>query len=222
MPTISGHTPRSGLLECRVNYARAERQLGEFRRWLAARDEFGESEVVAELRDRLDLCLLIQLAVARGSPDRFKFEFTIQGAFRADLVVGCMARAHFVMVEFEGARRNSIFSRGRARLPAWAPELEHAFGQVCDWTWAKNDSQKSDLYRAAFGLEHMSETYLIVCGRSSFLDPVAQSRLHWRSTKTTIASCPILIWTYDHFCSHAESSLDSWREMQAGLGLDDP
>ena len=30
---------------------------------------------------RLDVCLLIQLAVGKGPPDRYKHEFAVQGAF---------------------------------------------------------------------------------------------------------------------------------------------
>ena len=203
--------------ECRINYGRADRQLSEFKQWLDEHPEFEEAEVFAELRTRLDLCLLIQLAVGKGAPDRYKREFTIQGAFRADFVVGCSTTHHFVLVEFESGRRNSIFNlkRGSRQLPDWASPLQHAFSQVSDWTWAKNDNQKSELYRNAFGMARMSETYLVVCGRSQNLDDVARSRLHWRSTKTTIASCPVHFWTYDDLYIQAAASMDIWRDMHA-------
>ena len=57
----------------------------------------------------------------------------------------------------------------------------------------------------------MSETYLGVRGRSQFLHDVARSRLHWRSTKTMIASCPVHFWTYDDLYIQAVGSLDIWR-----------
>jgi Domain of unknown function (DUF4263) len=202
------------LLHCRINHARASIQLDEFKVWLDAHDEFIERDVVAELKSRLDLCLLIQLAVGRGPPDRYKHELAIQGVFRADFVVGCTTRQHFVLVEFEGGGRNSIFKRGTNQMRDWAPQLQHAFSQVSDWTWAKNDNQKSDLYRNAFGLQHFSETYLVVCGRSHFLDPVDISRLHWRSTKTMIAASPIHFWTYDDLYTQASAALDIWRDTQ--------
>ena len=204
------------LIECRLNYARAAAQLDEFKQWLDDHSEFEEADVVAQLTARLDLCLLIQLAVGKGPPDRYKREFAIQGAFRADFVVGCTSTQHFVLVEFEASRKNSIFAfkRGSKQLPDWGPPLQHAFSQVSDWTWAKNDNQKSELYRNAFGMSRMSETYLIVCGRSLFLDDVARSRLHWRSTKTSIASCPIHFWTYDDLYIQAVGSLDVWRDLQ--------
>ncbi|MEH3148427.1 MAG: DUF4263 domain-containing protein [Methylobacterium frigidaeris] len=141
------------LIPCRLNHARAAEQLDAFKHWLDAHDTFGEREVVAELRSKLDLCLLIQFAVGKGPPDRYKHEMTIQGAFRADFVVGCTTRAHFVLVEFESGERNSLFKRGTNQMRDWAPSIQHAFSQVSDWSWAKNDNQKSDLYRNAFGAD---------------------------------------------------------------------
>lgn len=203
------------LFECRFHYGRAESQLTEFKQWLDDHSEFDEAAVVEQLRARLDLCLLIQFAVGRGAPDRYKHEFSIQGAFRADLVVGSSTTQYFVIVEFESGRSNSVFSRGRGsrQLPDWGAPLQHAFSQVSDWTWAKNDNQKSDLHRNAFGALRMSETYLVVCGRSHHLDDTARSRLHWRSTKTTIASSPIHFWTYDELYVQTAAAMATWRDI---------
>jgi hypothetical protein len=95
----------------------------------------------------------------------------------------------------------------------WSPQLQHAFSQISDWTWAKNDNQQSDAYRNAFGIAHFSETYLVVCGRSAQLSEVEKSRLHWRSSKTTIASCPIHFWTYDDLYLQTSISLDLLRDF---------
>ena len=90
----------------------------------------------------------------------------------------------------------------------WSRKVEHAFSQVTDWSWVKNDAQHSVIYKNIFGLDHFSETYLIVCGRNAFLNSTGQSRLHWRSEKTTIASCPIKFWTYDDFYDEAFAVLE--------------
>lgn len=209
--------PNRLLIETRLDFARAEKELDEYKAWLDRNAEFPESRVVAELKARKDFCLLIQLAAGKGQPDRYKHEFTLQGAFRADLVVGSSKAKHFVLVEFEGGSPNSIFNRkkGSAQLRDWGGELQHAFSQVSDWSWAKNDNQHSTLYKNAFGSDHVSETYLIVCGRSSFLGPTDSSRLHWRSEKTTIAACPIRFWTYDDLYTETFAALDVWRAIRA-------
>jgi Domain of unknown function (DUF4263) len=149
-------------------------------------------------------------------PDCYKHELSLQGVFRADLVVGCTSAKHFVLVEFEGGTRNSIFSQRRrtAQLRDWSSEIQHAFSQVSDWTWAKNDNQHSDVYRNIFGLDHFDETYLVICGRKNFLDRTEQSRFHWRSTKTMVASCHIRFWTYDDLYVQTSAQLDAWRYAQ--------
>jgi antiviral defense system Shedu protein SduA len=209
--------PDSVLLRARLDFARAETELDQFKLWLDANQEFPESCVVVQLKARRDLCLLIQLAAGKGQPDRYKHEFALHGAFRADFVVGSTLTRHFVFVEFEGGSRSSIFNRrkGTAQLRDWGKDLQHGFSQISDWTWAKNDGQKSDIYRNEFGLDHMSETYVVVCGRTSFLELTDRSRLHWRSEKTTIASSTIRFWTYDELHLQASAALDVWRALRA-------
>jgi hypothetical protein len=207
----------SGILSNHIiDFSKAEGELDEYKEWIDTNIEFDESRVVSELKHRIDLCLLIQLAAGKGHPDCYKHEFTIQGALRADLVVGSTTAKHFVLVEFESGEKGSIFNqkKGTALLRDWSNRLERAFSQVSDWSWAKNDNQKSDLYRGAFGMDHMTETYLIVCGRSRYLDAIDQSRLHWRSEKTLMASCPIRFWTYDDLHENCSDTLSAFRAVK--------
>jgi hypothetical protein len=137
-----------------IDFAKAESELDEYKSWIDTNSEFNERRVVTELKHRIDLCLLIQLAAGKGHPDCYKHEFTIQGALRADLVVGSTTAKHFVLIEFESGEKGSIFNqkKGTAQLRDWSNRLERAFSQVSDWSWAKNDNQKSDLYWQAFGM----------------------------------------------------------------------
>jgi len=204
------------LIPHKLNFINAERQLDEFKNWLVAHNEFDERSVVNELKSRTDLCLLIQLAAGKGHPDCYKHQFTLQGIFRADLVIGATKERHFVLVEFEAGEKSSIFNqkKGTAQIRDWGAPLQHAFSQVSDWSWAKNDSQKSIIFQNAFGMPLTSETYLIVCGRSEFLNEVDKSRLHWRSEKTTIAASPIRFWTYDDLYQNCSDSMSAYRVVR--------
>lgn len=84
-----------------LDYTQAEHELDVFKAWLDANDEFDETAVVAELKAKKDLCLLLGVAAGRGQPDCYKHEFEIQGVLRADFVVGSRSNKHFVLVEFE-------------------------------------------------------------------------------------------------------------------------
>ena len=46
-------------------------------------------------------------------------------------------------------------------------------------------------------------------------DEAARSRLHWRSAKTTIASCPVHFRTYDDLYVQSAASIDIWRDLRA-------
>jgi hypothetical protein len=212
--------PSSVLAEVVLDYAKAERELDEYKKWLDGNAEFSETSVVDELKTKVNLCPLIQFAAGKGHPNRYKREFTLQGAFRADLVVGSTAEKHFVLVEFEGGTRNSIFNqrRGSSQLRDWSTEFEHGFGQIADWTWARNDNQHTVLYKNAFGLDLFSESYVVVCGRTDLLNAVEKSRLNWRSENTTIASRSVRFWTYDDLHTNTSATLDAWRAARAELG----
>lgn len=100
-------------------------------------------------------------------------------------------------------------------MTEWSPRVEHAFSQVSDWTWAK--SHRDPLYHNIFGVQQMSETYLIVCGRERFLtDPLERERLAWRDDKTSVSSCKINFWTYDDLYTYTNALMVTFR---AALGL---
>ena len=67
--------------------------------------------MIDELKTKVNLGLLIRFAAGKGHPNRYKREFTLQGAFRADLVVGSTAEKYFVRVEFEAARETVYSTR---------------------------------------------------------------------------------------------------------------
>lgn len=196
-----------------LSYRDAESESASFRAWLNAHAEFGEAEVVAELRRCPNLCLLIHHVLGRGMPDRLRWEVAIAGVFRADLVTGSSTSAEFVLVEFEDGRHDSLFKarrRDSARLRPWSPRLEHAMGQVADWSWAK--SQRSVLYETAFGARRPTESYLIVCGRRDpGMDEATLDRLDWRCNKTQIASCGVRVWTYDDLMINVEAAVSVFR-----------
>src|SRR5712671_2866867 len=93
-----------------LDFAQAERELAEFREFMRKNNFFSEKDVVAELKKRPHLSCLIGSMIA-GVPraDLYKFEFQIQGVFKADLVVGNTQSKRFMLVEFEGGLATSIF-----------------------------------------------------------------------------------------------------------------
>jgi len=198
------------------NLRDAELQLADFRAWLKATPYCNESKIVTKLESLPALCPLIGMYDGSKYPTVQKFEFEIQGVFRADFVAGNLVTRHFVLVEFEGAEQNSVFGPGGTnQMRYWGNQIQHGFSQIADWSWAKNDSQHSRIFQSALGVDESSETYVLICGRLRSLVDHEQSRLFWRHRKTSIANCRILFQTYDDLAEHFESALDFARSFSA-------
>lgn len=198
----------------RFSLAAAEAQLSALREWLGATPYCGEREIVAKLRTFPALCPLMGMYDGRRYPMVQKFEFEIAGVFRADFVAG--HGHHFVLIEFEGAERHSIFGPGGSRqMRHWGRQIQRGFSQIADWSWAKNEAQQSRIFQSALGVDQSTETYVLICGRDASLVGHEKSRLMWRHGKTTIASCRILFQTYDDLIQHFESTLDFARSYAA-------
>jgi hypothetical protein len=203
------------LLPITLDLQAAEREFGQFKVWLDANRRFSETAVVKELKALPHLSSLIgYLKEGLGRPNVYKYEFEIQGVFRADLVVGNSITGKFVLVEFEGGEDNSIFGPSSTnQMRDWSRQLHHGFGQIVDWSWAKNDNQHTQVFKNAFGSEITSELYVLICGRRDSMSPVEVNRLQWRSDKTIIGGAKVLCMTYDDLVLFFDGTLALWRTL---------
>lgn len=200
----------------RIDFATAWGEFDSLRKWLQYRAWFAEAEIVKELKDRPSLsCLLAYLEPGMRRPDRYRFELAIQGAFRADLVVGNAEQGKFVLIELEGAERHSLFGPRRTRqMRDWGRQIERGISQAVDWSWAKNDAQHTAIYKNSFGCERTSELYVVICGRDASMSPTERSRFGWRSDKMSIAGSRVLCLTYDDLLAYFEARLDEFRDSR--------
>jgi hypothetical protein len=106
--------PDSLLSPVTLDITEAERELTEYKQWLDGSAEFSESTAVAFLRERQNLCLLIQPAAGKGYPSAYKHEVTLQGAFRADLITGSAKAKHFGWSNSRVARRTAYSTKSVA------------------------------------------------------------------------------------------------------------
>jgi hypothetical protein len=201
------------LIPLNLDLDTAEQEFAKFRRWIDANGRFSERAVLTELKQYPHLTALLgYLMSGLGKPNVYKYEFEIQGVFRADLVVGNSISANFVLVEFEGGEDYSLFGpSGTNQMRDWGRQLQHGFGQIVDWSWAKNDSQHTDIYKNAFGCERVSQLYVLVCGRQDSMSKVEANRLQWRSDKTIIGGEKVLCMTYDDLVAFLDGTLALWR-----------
>jgi hypothetical protein len=183
-------------------------ELTSFKAWMSARTYFPEGDAVAQIRVRQHMACLFGFSILMPKPDLIQFEFGVRGLFRADLVVGNNASRKFVLVEFEGAEVTSIFKRGTRNYRYWAPQIEHGFGQVIDWGWAKHDNPNDSIMLNAFGGRVVDDGYIVVCGRSPPAGSIEEKRFDYRRSRLKLEGNTVQFLTYDDMVNAMTDNLD--------------
>ncbi len=126
------------------------------------------------------------------------FEYDLFGDFVADLVVGDARAGAYTFVEFEDARRNSVFATQQGRFkPAFGPRFEHGYSQIVDWFYKLDGLQGTCEMEERFGQREIQYEGILVIGRDEFLNPTEQSRLKWRKERVVVNSKHIFCYTFD-------------------------
>ena len=131
----------------------ARREWTEFRLLLEQRATLGErADILPFFTARKQLSLLCANYIpAIRNANRLAHEFSIHGDFRADMIVGDGALGQYVLVEFEDATPDSIFSRTSKTAPDWSRRFESAFSQLIDWFWKLEDMRSTSEFSHVFG-----------------------------------------------------------------------
>ena len=176
------------------------KELADFKQLLDQHDELDErKQILPFFAKNANLAAAIGMLFPETfRVDKLAFEFDIFGDFKADLVIGNSDSNRYCFIEFEDAKRNSIFQMGRSRyLPDWSPRFEHGFSQISDWFWKLSDVQKTEGFEDRFGTRHINYYGILIIGRAHFLDSVAIKRLKWRENNMLINSKSIYYYTFD-------------------------
>ncbi|MHB8253894.1 MAG: Shedu immune nuclease family protein [Acidiferrobacter sp.] len=166
-------------------------QWNDFSQLLATKLTLSErNDVLPFFKSRKDLSLLICNYFPNiKKPDRFAHEFEIYGDFVADLIVGDSASKHYLLVEFEDGKPDSVFkTKGRKATPDWAPRFESAHSQLADWLWKLEDMRSTADFQSTFGCRRATFQALIVIGKGMQLSDQEVDRLKWRTSRTKIDS----------------------------------
>jgi len=186
----------------------ADTELTSFKAWLAGVNFVSETAIVAEIKARRHMACLLASTLGLPAPDMIKFELTLKGMFRTDLVLGNDGQRKFGLIEFEDAEKNSIFKRGTTQYRYWAPRLEHGFGQILDWAWVRSDHPNDSVLVRGFGGPITASAYAVICGRDASLrDDVEWKRFRHRRDHLKVEGQPALVLTYDEMIRNMEDNL---------------
>jgi len=133
-----------------------------------------------------------------GPASDLAFDFSFVGDFAADLALGCRAKNHYLAVEFEDGRTNSIFKKlVKKSTTEWSTRFDHGFSQLVDWFCALDDYKKTDKFKNQFGNGHITFSGLLVIGRNAGVSDADRARLDWRTDKVLVDSHSIFCMTFD-------------------------
>jgi hypothetical protein len=190
------------------NRGQAATELASFKAWISARPFFAETEAVAEIKRRRHMACLLGFTVLMPNPDLIKFELEVKGLFRADLAIGNDGGRIFVLVEFEPGEANSIFSGGTKKYRHWSRQLEHGFGQVIDWGWAKHDHPHDSVFTNTFGGKVVDDSYVVICGRDPLAGSIEEKRFDFRRSRLKLSGVTVQFLTYDGMVKAMSDRLD--------------
>lgn len=193
---------------------KCEKELQDFKALLAASPELDErKDILPFFRQRRHLSSFIATYVNDIiSADLLAFEFNLFSDFACDLAIGDAVRHTFLLIEFEDAKKNSLFVANGKYAPDWSPRLEHGFSQVIDWFWKLEDLKRTEDFTHKFGANEATFHGLVIIGRADTLSDREKKRLRWRQDHVVVNSNKVSIKSFDQLLNDLEFRLRMYTE----------
>ena len=182
------------------------KELEDFAELLRAKDELSEREDLLPLfrgsPNLISMLGALHPGITKG--DLMAYEYDLFGDFACDFVVGDSRRNAYCFVEFEDAKKNSIFVSSARATSDWATRFEHGFSQIVDWIYRLSDAEKSNAFEDRFGTRSIDAMYILAVGRSAFLSEPECRRILWRERHVVVHSQKIRCMTYDQLLAELD------------------
>nr|WP_229262381.1 Shedu immune nuclease family protein [Duganella guangzhouensis] len=181
-------------------------------------DEAGPRGLQQFFNARPNLVLLMSRALFDGiAAAAYLPGCSIMQEFYADFAIADKTGSKFLFVEFEHAKRNSIFSIKTAGKSSqsyqWSRTFEHGFSQIVDWYFRLDDYHRTSKIEEHFGAPKIEYLGVLIIGRDHFLKQAGlMQRFEWRRRHTVINSRNLRCFTFDELArelrEHYEALLD--------------
>jgi hypothetical protein len=190
------------------------KELDAFASFIKAKSELSEREdLLPFFRSSPNLTAMLgNLHPGITKVDLIAYEYDLFGDFACDFVVGDSRRNAYCFVEFEDAKKNSIFTPSSRATSNWAARFEHGFSQIVDWIYKLSDTEKSDAFEDRFGARSIDAMCILVVGRSAFLTEPEHQRILWRERHVVVHSQKIRCMTYDQLLEELSFILTTYPE----------
>ncbi|MBC7882463.1 MAG: DUF4263 domain-containing protein [Anaerolineae bacterium] len=194
--------------------AECQKEAQEFENFLKENGELSEANQIRPFfGKRLMLSAMVGFLHSHmGLPDVIAFEYELYGDYVCDLVVGDRKNNKYVFIEFEEAKKDSIFRKaGKKSTLEWSKCFEHGYSQIIDWFEIMSVNVNTDKTKAMFGHGKVDFVGVLVVGRETYLDIREKQRLAYRTGKTKVDSQGILCYTFDGLLDFISIRLSSYK-----------
>ncbi len=189
------------MTESNLNLEICKKDLSEFDKLLSDNLELEEKTLYDFFVNHPNLISLIGSMISNVSAKGYQNQFNIFNEFYADFAVANRANTKFVFIEFESAKKESIFREiinDKSVRHEWSPRFEHGFSQLVDWFYRLDDYRATKKIQEHFGVQEFNYIGMLVIGRSEFIkNPGLKNRLKWRNDKILIDNNKIICYTFD-------------------------
>jgi|JI10StandDraft_1071094.scaffolds.fasta_scaffold276127_1 hypothetical protein len=187
------------LFETKIIKKNLKEEIQAFKLLLKKESLDERKDILPFFRANINLSLMIGSLHSNASIlNNYAFEFDIIGDYKADLVVGDNVTNSYCFIEFEDARKNSIFAQvGKKANLDWASRYNKGNSQIIDWLWRLDKLRYSGIIKDKFGCDEINCLGILIIGRDHFLNKADKARFEWRSNKSIVNSAKVLCLTYD-------------------------
>ncbi len=197
--------------DIKFSYAQYIIELAEFKDLLSRNEELSEqTDILPFFRERTQLSSQIATIYSTTIVDveKLAYEYDILGDYKSDLVVGDPHRHTYCFIEFEDAKRNSLFeTNGKKTKREFSRRFEHGYSQIIDWFYAIDELQRTAHLEGKFGSGKIEFEAILIIGRSKYLSPEERNRLEWRIKHVIVNSKRIQCFTFDELYETLERRL---------------
>jgi hypothetical protein len=186
-------------------------------------EETGPGSLQEFFTSRPNLLLLMSRAFCPGlHPAAFLPECSIFHEFRADYAVANKERSKFLFVEFENAKKYSVFAK-KAETDGhtsyqWSKTFEHGFSQVVDWYFRLDDYGRTSKIEEHFGASKIDYVGILVLGRDHFIKQAGLTqRFEWRRKYTAINSQGLHCITFDELAQELKGYYETVNDPDGAV-----
>jgi hypothetical protein len=186
--------------------------ISEYKILLDSHDELEEKKHIQPFFKKHPVLIFLLAGlgqIPRKKVDEYEFEFDLWQDLVCDIGIGDSSNNQYCLIEFEGAKKNSLFKSKPKNYPKYSDQLECGYSQIIDWFFKIDEIKNTSSIKRRFAGDYPRVNAVLIIGRSQFIGTdLERNRFNWRRDNTLIGAKSVNCLTYDELLEYFESKTD--------------